>query len=77
MPRVLAAAHSYSPASFLETLAMVSIWRPSLQETMFSALSGCSERLSAGGAEESDATAAPPAPSGLAAPAAAPHLSSR
>lgn len=49
MPRVLAAAHSYSPASFLETLEMVSIWRPSLQEMMFSTLSGCSDRLSAKG----------------------------
>lgn len=49
VPRVLAAAHSYSPASFLETLEMVSIWRPSLQEMMFNTLSGCSDRLSAKG----------------------------
>lgn len=63
VPRALAAAHSYSPASFLETLAMVSICRPSLQETTFSALSGCRDLLSAGrGAEERGVTVSPPPP---------------
>lgn len=62
VPRVLAAAHSYSPASFLETLVIVSICRPSLQEMTFSALSGCRDLLSAGGSRGEGCYSVPPAP---------------